>query len=260
MGARLKETLARGKLARVFCLGHLCSPKLVEIIGLHGGYDAVWLDQEHVALTSDQIEQAVRAARGCGIDSFVRLAPTDYATVMRPLEAGSGGIMAAQVRNARQAEQIVQWTKFHPRGARGFNNCGIDGRYGTVPMAEYMRRANADTFLAIQIEHVDAVEDVDQIAAVKDIDVLFVGPADLTQSMGIPGEWHHPRFWEAMERVARAARLNNIHWAVLPFDVASARRCVELGCRMLSIGMDVWAVQKGLKAFQIDYGEYFPSR
>ena len=119
MGARLKTLLKQGKLARVFCLGQLCSPKLLELVGLHGGYDAVWLDQEHGGLTRGQLEQATRAARACGMDTFVRLAPTDYATVMRPLEAGAGGIMAAQVRNARQVEDIIQWAKFFPRGMRG---------------------------------------------------------------------------------------------------------------------------------------------
>jgi 2-keto-3-deoxy-L-rhamnonate aldolase RhmA len=257
MGARLKELLAQGNVVRVFCLGHLCSAKLVEIVGLYGGYDAVWFDQEHVALDLEQIEYAVRAARGCGLDTFVRLAATDYATVMRPLEAGAGGIMAAQVRNARQVEEIVQWAKFHPRGARGFNNSGIDGRYGSIAMKEYMARANAETFIAIQIEHIDAVEDVENIAAVPDIDVLFVGPADLSQSMGIPGEWDHPRFWEAIEQVAKAARSHGIHWAILPFDLPFARRCVDKGCRMLSLGMDVWALQKGIRAFQADYAEYF---
>src|SRR5438128_4830773 len=155
MGGRLKELLANGKLVRVFCLGHLCDPKMVEIIGLHAGYDAVWLDQEHCALTLEQIQQAARAARGSGLDSFVRLAPTDYATVMRPLEAGAGGIMAAQVRSARQAAEIVHWAKFHPRGLRGVNGTGVDGRYGALPFAEYARQVNAETFVAIQIEHFD---------------------------------------------------------------------------------------------------------
>jgi 2-dehydro-3-deoxyglucarate aldolase/4-hydroxy-2-oxoheptanedioate aldolase len=257
MGARLKELLAKGKLTRVFCLGHLCDPKVVEIIGVNGGYDAVWLDQEHCALTLEQIQQAARAARASGLDSFVRLAPTDYATVMRPLEAGAGGIMAAQVRSSQQTEQIVQWAKFHPRGLRGINNSGIDGAYGTIPFADYLRRANAETFIAIQIEHVDALEEVDAIAAVKDVDVLFVGPADLSQSMGLPGEWNHPKLRSALERVAQAAKNHGIHWAILPPDPEYARSCVDFGCRMLSLGLDVWAVQKGLKAFQQEYAEFF---
>src|SRR5713101_7976674 len=132
MGARLKALLAQGKVVRVFGLGQLCSPKMVEIVGFQGGYDAVWLDQEHAGLTIEQIEQAARAARGVGLDSFVRLTATDYATVMRPLEAGAGGVMAAQVRNARQVEEVVRWAKFHPRGLRGVNSTGFDGRYGTL--------------------------------------------------------------------------------------------------------------------------------
>jgi len=257
MGARLKAALARGQVTRVFGLGQLCHPKLVEMIGLLGGFDAVWLDQEHVALTGEQIEQASLAARATGIDSFVRLAATDYATVMRPLEAGAGGVMAAQVRSAREAAQVVHWAKFLPHGLRGVNGTGVDGRYGTVPVAEYFQRANAETFVAIQIEHKDAVAEVEQIAALPNVDILFVGPADLSQSMGLVGEWDHPAIWEALDRVARAAKANNIHWAILPPNPVYARRCVEMGCRMLSIGMDVWAFGKGLKAFKSDYAEFF---
>jgi 2-dehydro-3-deoxyglucarate aldolase/4-hydroxy-2-oxoheptanedioate aldolase len=259
MGARLKELLAQNKLVRVFCLGHLCDPKFAEIIGLHGGFDAVWLDQEHCDLPLKVIEETTRAARGVGLDTFVRLAPTDYATVMRPLEAGAGGVMAAQFRSARQTEEFVQWAKFHPRGLRGINNSGFDGGYGTIPFADYLKKANQETFIAVQIEHVNAVEEVDAIAAVKDVDVLFVGPADLSQSMGLPGEWNHPRLWQALEHVASAAKKHGINWAILPPDPTHARRCVEMGCRMLSLGLDIWAIQKGLKAFQHDYAEFFTS-
>ena len=257
MSVRLKALLKQDKLVRVFCLGQLCSPKLLELVGLYGGYDAVWLDQEHGSLTVKQVEDATRAARACGLDTFVRLAPTDYATVMRPLEAGAGGIMAAQVRNARQVEQIIQWSKFHPRGLRGINNTGVDGRYGLMPLAEYLEQANANTFVAIQIEHIEAVEEVERIAAVPDVDVLFVGPADLSQSMGLPGEWDHRRHWDAIERVAEAARKHGIHWAILPPNPTYAQRCVELGCRMLSLGIDVWVVQRGLAAFQNEYARFF---
>jgi 2-dehydro-3-deoxyglucarate aldolase/4-hydroxy-2-oxoheptanedioate aldolase len=259
MAARLKELLHQDKLTRVCCLGQLCSPKMLEIVALHGGFDAIWLDQEHGGLTVPQLEQATCAARACGIDTFVRLAPTDYATVMRPLEAGAGGIMAAQVRNARQTEEIVRWAKFHPRGIRGINNTGADGQYGMVPLADYLRQVNARTFIAIQIENMEAVEDVERIAAVPEVDVLFVGPADLSQSMGLPAEWDHPRLWQALERVAQAARANGIHWAILPLNADYAARCVEMGCRMLSLGIDVWLVQRGLKAFKTEYAEFFRS-
>ncbi len=255
MGARLKELLAQGKLVRVFGLGQLCHPKIVEMAGFLGGYDAIWLDQEHAGISIAQIEEAARAARGVGLDSFVRLTATDYAAVMRPLEAGAGGVMAAQVRNARQAAEIVRWSKFYPLGLRGVNGSGVDGRYGTLLRDEYFRRANADTFVAIQIEHVEAVEEVDKIAAIKEVDLLFIGPADLGQSLGLVGDWDHPRLWQAFERVARAAKANGIHWAILPPNVAYARRCVAMGCRMLALGMDIGVIQRGLKAFQTEFAE-----
>src|SRR4051812_26746300 len=155
MGAQLKALLAGDRVIRVFALGQLCHPKLVEMVGWFGGFDAVWLDQEHAGLSVQQIEEAARAARGCGLDSFVRLAATDYATVMRCLEAGAGGVMAAMVRSARQVEEFVTWAKFHPRGLRGVNGTGVDGRYGTLPLGDYFERANRESVVAVQIEHAD---------------------------------------------------------------------------------------------------------
>jgi 4-hydroxy-2-oxoheptanedioate aldolase len=260
MNVSMKALLVQQRLLRVCALGQICHPKLIEMIGFHGGFDAVWLDQEHVGLTIPQIEEATRAARGCGLPSFVRLHATDYATVMRALEAGANGIMASMIRSTRQVEELLTWAKFHPRGLRGVNGTGVDGRYGTVAGTEYYAKANAHTFVAVQIEHVDAVEEVERIAAVADLDLLFIGPADLSQSLGLPGQWEHPRMWQAVERVARAAEANRVPWAILPRDSAHARRCVELGCRMLSLGIDVWFFQRGLQAFVGEFGEFFGER
>ena len=255
--SRLKEKLSRSELVRVFGVGQLCHPKIIEMVGFHGGYDAVWIDQEHCGLTVTQIEEAARAARAAGLDSFVRLTATDYATVMRPLEAGAGGIMAAQVRNTTEAEQIVRWAKFQPRGLRGIHGSGVDGRFGMTPLHDYLRQANDATFIAMQIENQEALDDVENIAAVPDVDVLFVGPADLSQSMGITGQWDNPRLQEAIERVARAAHSHHIHWAILPFSPEGARQSVERGCRMLAIGLDVWAMNKGLRAYQELFADSF---
>jgi 2-dehydro-3-deoxyglucarate aldolase/4-hydroxy-2-oxoheptanedioate aldolase len=256
MRSHFKSLLAKNRVVRVCALGQLCQPKLVEMIGWHGGFDAVWLDQEHVGLTIPQIEEAARAGRAAGLDAFVRLHATDYTAVMRPFEAGAGGVMAAMIRSAAQAEQVVTWAKFHPRGLRGVNGTGADGRYGTAG-PDYFARANAETFVAIQIEHIDAVNEIEAIAVIPDVDVLFIGPADLSQSMGLPGQWDHPRMWEAVERVARAAKAGGVPWAILPRDAAHARRCVEMGCRVLSLGIDVWFFQRGINAFRDEFAEFF---
>lgn len=259
MSTTLKQALAGPGVLRVFGLGQLCHPKLIELIAFMGGYDAVWLDQEHVGLTIPQIEEGTRAARAAGIDVFVRLTATDYFSVMRVLEAGASGMMIAMVRSVEEAQDLVRWAKFHPVGERGVNGTGIDGRYGTMPFREYVRVSNERTLLGVQVEHIDAVRCIDELCAVPEIDFLFIGPADLSQSMGIPGEWNSPQLWQAIERVAEACRKAGRHWGILPLNPAFARRCVDLGCKILGLGLDMWIVRRGIEAFKDDYREFFPS-
>ena len=253
MARRLKQMLAQRELSTVFGLGQFCDPKFIELIGMVGGWDAVWLDQEHAGLTIDQISHSARAAKSVGLDCFVRVAPTDYATVMRPLEVGALGVMAAQIRGVEQAAEVIEWAKFFPQGMRGVNSSGIDGFFGTQSMADYMKRANDETYIILQVEHFDAVECVEKIAALKHLDALFIGPSDLSQSMGLPGQVDHPEVWKAIERVAAAARKANVAWSILPKDATVARRCVDLGCAMLSLGTDNMALYRGLKSLHADF-------
>jgi 4-hydroxy-2-oxoheptanedioate aldolase len=255
----LKTALRTGRVLRVFALGQLCSPKFVEMVSLVGGFDGVWLDQEHTGVTIAEVEECTRAGRAAGIDTFVRLPVTHYASVMRVLEAGASGFMASMVRRLDEVENLVRWARFYPEGERGINGSGVDGHFGMLPMADYFRQANEKTLVGAQVEHDDAVQVIEKIAAVPGLDFLFIGPADLSQTLGIPGQWDHPKLWAAIERVAGASAKSNVPWGILPFSPAFARRCVDLGCRMLSIGMDVWALQRGIRAFQDQYEEFFAS-
>src|SRR5271165_1924951 len=184
---RIKQLLSEGKVVRAFGFGQLISPKLIEILGEHGDFDALWLDTEHGGLTMKDIELATMAARSFGMDHFVRLPATDYATVMRPLEAGAGGVMISMVGSPVDAERAVRWAKFWPRGERGLNGGNRDGRYGLMPLADYTAHANASTFVGIQIETAGALASVAEIAAIPDVDLLFVGPSDLSQILGLIG-------------------------------------------------------------------------
>ena len=169
----------------MFGAGQLISPKLIELVGEHGGFDALWLDGEHAGITMKEIELATMAARAYGMDHFVRLPATDCGN------AGAG-VMVSMVRSPEEAEQAVRWAKFAPRGERGMNGGNRDGRFGLTPMAEYAARANAETFVGIQIETPTALAAVSEIAAVPDVDLLFVGPADLSQMLGVTGDFEEP--------------------------------------------------------------------
>lgn len=254
--SRIRERLAKGELVRAFVAGHLASPLLVDIIALHGGYDAIWLDQEHAGISLDAAGNAARAARAAGMDSFVRVAATDYGTVMRYLEYTAGGILAAAVNTAAQAEQIVQWARFGPRGMRGIYAGNIDANYGLLPLADYTRHCGSEVFVGVQIESAEAVENVAAIARVPDIDLLFVGPVDLSQSLGVTGQFDHPKCLAAIDRVAETCAKAGRAWGVLAPNADYARRMVERGCRFLALGSDIAVLHRGIDATKALFNEW----
>ena len=103
--------------------------------------------------------------------------------------------MGAQIQSAEHAEEFVRWCKFAPRGVRGFNTSGRDALYTHKPPAQFAEDSNRDSFVAIQIETLGALNDADAIAAIDGVDMLFVGPADMSQSLGVVGQYEHEKVW-----------------------------------------------------------------
>lgn len=255
--ARIKERLAAGRVVRLFGVGQLVSPKLVEIVGEHGDFDGLWIDREHAGLSMRDIELATLAARAHGLDHFVRLPATDYAAIMRPLEAGAGGVMVSMVRSPAEAEQAVRWAKFWPRGERGLNGGNRDGRFGLTPIPEYVARANAETFVGIQVETAGALAAAAEIAHIPDVDLLFVGPADISQVLGVPGDFENPRCLDAIEGIARACADAGKPWGIVPRGPDYADRMLSWGCRMFVLGFDIHALHAGVRAAKERYGRFF---
>ncbi|MBX3412211.1 MAG: hypothetical protein KF708_05785 [Pirellulales bacterium] len=256
MGVKIKQMLAADKVVRLFCMGRTINPVTVDLFGLAGGFDGFWIDQEHGGLTYEQVLLLSVCARANDFDCFVRMAPTDYALVTQNLEAGGGGVMAARIESAAQAEEFVQWCKFAPRGFRGMNTSGYDAHYTHKTQAQFAADANREHFVAIQIETTGALQEAETIAAIDGVDLLFVGPSDLSQALGHLGQLDHPGTWEAIERVAKACRQHGKHWGIVPADPAYADRAVELGCRMLSVGGDVSCLKRGIEATKDAYAKY----
>jgi 2-dehydro-3-deoxyglucarate aldolase/4-hydroxy-2-oxoheptanedioate aldolase len=253
----LKTRLARGELVIVAGVGRVMHHNLLQMIGLSGGFHGLWFDHEHVGFSMEQLEVAALAARSLGLDNFVRIAPTDYALVTKCLEAGGGGVMAAQIFTAEQAEQFVRWTKFAPRGARGLNTGGWDAQYGRIPPAEFCAKANRENFLAIQIETLQSVEECEQIAAIDGVDLLFVGPSDLSQSLGVTGDFFNPKCIAAIDRVAAACARHGKQWGAVTVNPEHCDLLVSKGCRMISPTNDVRLVNAGLQAFKSQFAKYF---
>lgn len=257
MGQKFREIVAADRVIRLFSMARIVHPVTIDLFGLSGAYDGFWLDQEHGGLTYDQILLASVCARANGFDTFVRMAPTNYAQVTQAFEAGAGGVLAAQVHSADQAEEFVRWSKFAPRGMRGMNTGGRDAHYTHKSQPQFAADANRDHYVGIQIETLGALEAADAIAAIDGVDFLFVGPSDLSQALGHLGQLGHPQVWEGIERVSAACRRHGKTWGTVPADPAYAERCVGLGCRMLILGGDILCLRQGIEAIRTAYGAIF---
>jgi 2-dehydro-3-deoxyglucarate aldolase/4-hydroxy-2-oxoheptanedioate aldolase len=156
--------------------------------------------------------------------------------------------MAAQITSAAQAEEFVTWSKFAPRGRRGLNPLGYDGGYGSIPLGEFAEQANRDTLVAVQIETAQAVSEVEAIAAVDGIDLLFIGPSDLSQAVGVIGDFTGTESMAAVDRVAEACRAHGKQWGAVTPSPGYAELLIERGCTLISPTNDVKLVTTGLAA------------
>lgn len=255
----LKDRLSAGETAMILAASRVLHHNLLQIVGITGGFHGVWFDMEHVGLTTEQLEVGTLACRAYGMDTFCRLAPTDYAAVTRCLEAGAGGVMAAQIFSVEQAEEFVRWAKFAPRGMRGLNTGGYDARFTTIPAAQFAQKANADVFVLIQIETLPAVEQCEAIAAIDGVDALFIGPADLSQSLGVIGDFFHEKCLAAIDKVAAACRKHGKHLAAVAFNPQHAQMLHNKGCRLISPTTDSRIMVAGLQAVRKDFEPFFPA-
>ena len=253
----LKQKMAEGEEVRVMALSAFPSPKLIEVAGKFGDLDGVWIDQEHSGLPNQELEVLLMACRAAGLDSFARVAPTDYATVMRPMEGGASGIMMAQVRSVADVEQSVRWMKYHPVGERGMFLGNYEAEFGSKPAPQHVEDCNRDRWAVIQIETAEAVECVEGIAAVDGVDCLFVGPSDLSNNLGKPGNPMAPHVLGAIERISAAAKTNGKPWGVLSKTEEFALKCRELGCQLFSIAGDLDYISRGIAATKSQFPAFF---
>jgi len=174
------------------------------------GFDFVTVDAEHSAVDLAQTQQLFQAIRSgspsCA--ALVRVPGVSYAEIKRYMDAGAVGVIAPLVNTVEETCEVVRAVKYPPEGGRGVGFCR-DNVYG-LALAERVTRANAESFVCVQIEHVRAVENIDAILAVKGVDVAFIGPYDLTASMGITAQFEHPEYRAARKRILRACRAHGV--------------------------------------------------
>ncbi|MBI2887992.1 MAG: hypothetical protein HYY02_12380 [Chloroflexi bacterium] len=199
-----KEKLKNGGVVfGGFC--NINAPPAVEALG-HLGFDFIIIDGEHGPMDLESSKHLVRAADAVGITPLARVAVNHPQVILRYLDMGCLGVQIPMVNTGAEAEAVANACRYPPVGRRGLAGVRANEWGLTGPLGEYTRVANQEVLSIVQVETLQAVDNVDDILAVREIDMVFVGPTDLSSAMGHPGEVTHPEVLAALERLGKAIR------------------------------------------------------
>ena len=231
---------------------HLIDPSIFEMASLMG-FDGIWMDMEHHGYSLETAAEMMRGARVGVADIIARPAKGEFMRMQRMLEFGANGIMYPRCDDAAEAAEVVKWAKFAPMGLRGFDGAGPDMPYLSMPFDEYVEEANRQTLIVTQIESPEALERVEEIAAVEGVDALMFGPGDFSILSGIPGQFDHELVQQATRRIAEAARKTGKHWGRPSGSVQQTRELLEMGARFIAHMADILVIRNALEQIRQDF-------
>lgn len=233
-----KAALREGKFLVGTMVAELRQPSVMQLLA-NAGMDFAIIDNEHGSFSSESIADLARMARALGVTPLVRVPDLAYPYLAQSLDGGVQGIMLPRVYTAEQVHEALDIIKYPPVGKRGSAMARGHTLFRGGPVAEAMQDANNESMLWVQIETVEAVENVEAIAAIPGVDVLFVGPNDLSIAMGVPGKMDAPIVVEAIERVMAACAKHGVYAAIQANDMAYGTLWVEKGMSILSYGSEI---------------------
>ena len=235
----IKDKLRRNKPSMGTWMS-MAHPSIAEILAM-AGYDWVVVETEHTAIDVSEVLRLIIAIEQRGAVPLVRLAWNDPIQAKAVLDSGAAGVLVPMVNNKADAELAVKMTKYPPLGIRGVGLARAQG-YGEH-FDEYVKHANDDTLLMVMIEHKDAVANIDEILSVPGIDGTFIGPYDLSMSLGIPGQLKHPDSVAARQHVLQATLARGlvagIHLVQPNTAAADCAQAIADGYRFIALGTDI---------------------
>lgn len=226
----LKQKLNNGETT-IGAFVNFPSPAMVETLGWLG-LDYVIIDCEHGIMDYESAEHMIRAAELSNITPIVRIGMNVQQHMQRYLDGGAAGVLIPFVNDASQAKAVVDAVKYPPMGKRGLFG-GRGSRYGMQAMAEYVNEANEETFVGLQIESMEGLENQDEIIATKGADLIFLGPGDLSSAFGVHGQMTHPKVVETIETLGKKIQAAGKHVGTIAGNGEQAAYWSERGIRWL---------------------------
>jgi 2-keto-3-deoxy-L-rhamnonate aldolase RhmA len=243
----VKRTLSQGGVA-IGTMFFEFNTTGVARIAANAGAEFALFDTEHTGWDADTIRTLMATARAAALVPMVRVPATQYHLIARPLDLGAMGIMIPMVESEEQARLFVRSAKYPPDGGRGAAFGVAHDDYEGGDVAAKMASANAEGLLIGLIETVTGIENVEKIAAVDGLDVLWIGHFDLTTSLGIPGQFDHGDYLAAVDRVLDVSRRTGKAAGIMAGTVEDGLRALGRGFRAIAYGGDLWLYQEALRA------------
>jgi 2-dehydro-3-deoxyglucarate aldolase/4-hydroxy-2-oxoheptanedioate aldolase len=253
-GASLRSRVMAGEQVLGSMVFEFFSPGIAQLMKL-AGCEYIIYDMEHTGLGYETLKAQVGYCRGLDVVPMVRVPRSDYAFLARALDVGARGVMIPMVESAEQARAIAEATRYPPTGRRGAAFGFSHDDYLPGAPLDKINKANTETLVIAQIETERGLEAVDEIAAVDGIDVLWVGHFDLTNFLGIPGQFDHPKYLDALDRVVAAGRKAGKGLGFMPADRAWAQEYAGRGFNMLAVGTDHGILMAGVRGILDDVRE-----
>jgi 4-hydroxy-2-oxoheptanedioate aldolase len=219
------------------CFVRYPDASLIEVLG-YQDWDFLVFDGEHGVIEPRDCEHMVRAAELRNVTPIVRATTNAPPVILRYMDTGAQGIHVPWVNSGAEAEAVVRSVKYHPRGIRGLAGVRAADYAQRAPLGEYVQQANAETLVVIHIETIAAVERLPEIVAVDGLDVIFIGPTDLSHSLGVPGDVQHPTVQSAMQRIVDAVAETDLALGVMVGSAQAAQQWRERGARYIAIGLE----------------------
>jgi 2-keto-3-deoxy-L-rhamnonate aldolase RhmA len=246
-----RKRLIQGDLLKGTIISLPC-PQVAELLS-GAGFDWLFIDGEHGPLSVGDIQLLLQAAQP-HCPCVVRLAANDAVHVKQALDTGADGIIAPLVNDADTAARVASWARYPPLGTRSVGIARAQG-YG-ASFASYMATANTQVAVVVQVEHIDAVANIDSILDVEGIDGVFVGPYDLSASMGKPGQVNDADVQHQIETVRQACLQHRVPIGIFGVDAAAVQPFVQQGYTLIAMGMDslllIQSAQKALSRLKPD--------
>lgn len=232
-----KKRLEAGEVVLGSSIQQYGSPEVARAMAA-AGFEFVFIDMEHGAFGLETTARLVRACADRGLTAIVRVPELLYSLVARALDNGAQGIIFPRVESPELLEQAISWTKFPPLGVRGYGLASPQLEYGSHSFAEVIAHANANTLVVVQFETVRAIEIREELLSVRGIDVAMIGPADLSVSLGVPGDFEHPKVIDAVCSVIESCRKRGVAPGIQCRTTALARKWLERGMRFVGSGSE----------------------